>query len=189
MWPGSPNRTVVAVTGESDELPAADVFVGTEAVLHRVRNIDVIAFLDFDAELLAPRYRSAEQAMALLVRAGRLVGARDRGGRVIVQTYVPHHEVLQAALLGDTGRLVDGELARRRLLGLPPFRALAALEGADAESVAVATRLEYAKTAKGVLVRGDDWLTLGRALAQAAGAKGPRAKGSRLRIAVDPQRV
>ncbi len=183
------NRTVIAVTGESDELPVGDVFVGTEAVLHRVRNVDVVAFLDFDAELLAPRYRAAEQAMALLVRAGRLVGKRDRGGRVIVQTYVPNHEVLQAALLGDTARLVDGELARRRLLGLPPFRALAALEGTDAEAVAAATGLEYAATGKVVLVRADDWLTLGSALADAGGNSGPRTKGSRLRVEVDPARI
>lgn len=184
------NRPVAAVTGESnEELPAADVYVGTEAVLHRVRNVDVVSFLDFDAELLAPRYRAGEQAMALLVRAGRLVGARDRGGRVIVQTYVPQHEVLQAALLGDAGRVVDGELARRRLLGLPPFRALAAVEGADAESIAVATGLEFGSTAKGVLVRADDWLTLGQALADAASAKDARTKGSRLRIEVDPQRI
>ena len=182
-------RPVVAVTGETDELPAGDVFVGTEAVLHRVRDVDVVAFLDFDAELLAPRYRAAEHAMALLVRAGRLVGARDRGGRVLVQTYVPQHEVLQAALLGETGRLTDGELARRRLLGLPPFRALAALEGADAEAVAQATGLEYAPTAKGTLVRADDWMTLGHALADAAAVKDARTKGSRLRIEVDPQRV
>jgi primosomal protein N' (replication factor Y) len=153
-----------------------------------VRNVDVVAFLDFDAELLAPRYRAGEQAMALLVRAARLVGDRNRGGRVIVQTYVPDHEVVQAALLGDTGRLAEGELARRRLLGLPPFRALAAIEGAQAESLAQAAGLEYAKSHKGVIVRADDWLALGRALANAAGSVA-RPKGSRLRIEVDPQRI
>lgn len=187
------NRPVFAVTGESDDelllSLGVDVFVGTEAVLHRVRNVDVVAFLDFDAELLAPRYRAAEQAMALLVRAGRLVGDRDRGGRVIVQTYVPNHEVLQAAVLGDSGRLVESELARRRLLGLPPFRALAVIEGPDAETIAIASGLEHATTAKGVLIRADDWMTLGHACAAAARAKAARTKGSRLRIEVDPQRV
>lgn len=187
------NRPVVTVTGDSadaDDLPAdVNVYVGTEAVLHRVRNVDVVAFLDFDAELLAPRYRAAEQAMALLVRAGRLVGARDRGGRVIVQTHVPQHEVVQAALLGDSARLVEGELARRRLLGLPPFRALAAIEGKEAEAIAQATGLEHAVTPKGALLRADDWMTLGHALAAAVSAKGARPKGSRLRIEVDPQRI
>ena len=70
-------RPVVAVTGDSTDPPAAaGVYVGTEAVLHRVRAADVVAFLDLDVELLAPRYRAAEQAMALLVRAARLVGSR-----------------------------------------------------------------------------------------------------------------
>ncbi len=63
------------------------------------------------------------------------------------------------------------------------------MEGADAEAVAVATGLEFAVTAKGVLVRADEWMTLGRALAEAAAAKGARTKGSRLRIEVDPPRT
>jgi primosomal protein N' (replication factor Y) len=178
------NRPVVPVTGDSDELPTADVYVGTEAVLHRVRGIDVVAFLEFDAELLAPRYRAAEHALALLVRAARLVGSRDRGGRVIVQTFAPHHDVLAAVQLGEPGRVVDAELARRELLGLPPFRALAAVEGVDAEEFAQATGLEFAPTPRGVLVRADTWDQLGNALAST-----PRPKGSRLRVEVDPPRA
>ena len=69
------NRPAVLVTGRDDERPApAGVYVGTEAVLHRVDRADTVAFLDFDREVLAPRYRAAEQAFALLVRAARLVG-------------------------------------------------------------------------------------------------------------------
>ncbi len=178
------NRPVVAVTGATEELPPADVYVGTEAVLHRVRGVDVVAFLDFDAEMLAPRYRAAEQALALLVRAGRLVGAREGGGRVLVQTFVPQHEVLRAAQSADVGGLADSELARRRLLGLPPFRALASLEGAGAQEVAAATGLESAATTTGVLLRADTWLQLGAALIAV-----PRPKGSRLRVEVDPRRA
>ena len=181
------NRPVVAVTGASDELPGADVYVGTEAVLHRVRNVDVVAFLDFDAELLAPRYRAAEQAMALLVRSGRLVGPRSGGGRVLVQTFVPHHEVLQAARFADLSTLADTELARRRLLGLPPFRALAVIEGSGAAAMGAelaGAGMETAATAAGVMVRADTWHELGEALLAV-----PRPKGSRLRVEVDPPRA
>ena len=59
-------------------MPSADVYVGTEAALHRLESADVVAFLDFDQELLAPRYRAAEEALALLVLASRLLG--DAGG-------------------------------------------------------------------------------------------------------------
>ena len=92
------NRTAVLVTGSTTERPSpAGVYVGTEAALHRVDRADTVAFLDFDREVLAPRYRAAEQAMALLVRAARLVGPRGRGGRVLIQTFMPRAR-------GDPGR-------------------------------------------------------------------------------------
>jgi primosomal protein N' (replication factor Y) len=178
------NRAVGAVTGATDELPDCAVLVGTEAVLHRVRGADVVAFLDFDAELLAPRYRAAEQAMALLVRAGRLVGAPELGGEVLVQTFEPGHPVLRAAFSGDLEELRASEAARRHMLGLPPYRALALVDGAGAAEFVAATRLEAAPRGDDVLVRADQWLQLGGALAEA-----PRPKGSRLRVEVDPPRV
>ncbi len=181
-------RPVVAVTGRDDELPAAaGIYVGTEAVLHRVPRADVVAFLDIDAELLAPRYRAAEQAMALLARGARLTGGRQHGGRLLVQTFLPRHEVVQAALLADPGRLVEPERARRRLLGLPPFAALAAISGAGSDEVAAALR-----SIDGVSVGGGEgrwtaraatWTALGEAINAT-----PRPKGSRLRIEVDPPR-
>jgi primosomal protein N' (replication factor Y) len=70
------------------------------------------------------------------------------------------------------------------MLGLPPFRALGVVEGADAEAFVRATGLEFALTAKGAMVRADTWLDLGAALAAT-----PRPAGSRLRVEVDPPRV
>jgi len=127
------------------------VVVGTEAVLHRAGPSDAIAFLDFDSELLAPRMRAAEEALALLARAARLVGGagpysgravytsggspdppmRSRG-KVLVQTRMPNHEVLRAALLADPGRLAESEGSIRMSLGLPPFSAMALVSGASA---------------------------------------------------------
>jgi primosomal protein N' (replication factor Y) len=179
-------RPVVAVTGRDDEAPpAAGIYVGTEAVLHRVGAADVVAFLDFDAELLAPRYRAAEQAMALLVRGARLVGGRRAGGRLLVQTFLPRHEIVQAALLADPGRLVAPETERRRLLGLPPFAALAAVTGAGSDAVVEALRAVPGVTVGGApgdhIVRAATWEELGRALAAA-----PRPRG--VRVEVDPPR-
>ena len=176
-------RPVGLVTGESESLPDCDVLVGTEAVLHRAGHADVVAFLDLDAELLAPRYRAAEQAMTLLVRAARLVGGRSGGGRLVVQTFLPRHEVLQAVLHADPSRLAKVETERRQLLGLPPFSALAAVSGAGAIDFASATGLESSADGDVVLLRADSWDRLGQALEST-----PRPKGSRLRIAVDPPR-
>jgi primosomal protein N' (replication factor Y) len=182
-------RPVVVVTGESEDVvPPAGVYVGTEAVLHRVRHADVVAFLDMDAELLAPRYRAAEQAMTLLVRGARLAGPRAGGGRMLVQTFLPRHEVLQAALLADPGRLAAHEARTRAELGFPPSSALATMDGTGADEIAAALRaegvVEVAGPSRGVyLLRCDDWMQLGHALDQ-----GPRPPRARVRIAVDPPR-
>jgi primosomal protein N' (replication factor Y) len=181
-------RPVAVVTGRDEEPPPdAGVYVGTEAVLHRIPAADVVAFLDIDTELLAPRYRAAEQALALLVRGARVAGPRGRGGRLLLQTFLPRHEVVQAALLADPGRIVEPERARRRTLGLPPFGALAAVSGAGSDEVADVLRGAEGITVGGErgswTVRAGSWEVLGRALLGA-----PRPKGARVRIEVDPQR-
>jgi primosomal protein N' (replication factor Y) len=182
-------ETVQEVTGDSDALPTSRILIGTEAVLHRIERADAIAFLDFDQELLAPRYRAAEQAMALLVRAARLLGRRSRGGRLLIQTRLPDHDVVQAALRSDPTIAAEAEEARRRELGFPPFSALARLAGAGSAAYAEAL---IALRADGVavvpvddefLVRASDSATLADALASV-----PRPP-DRLRIEVDPLRV
>lgn len=110
-----------------------DLFIGTNASLLRLRHIEVVAFLDFDRELLAPRFPAHEQAMALLVRAARLVGPRNRGGRIVLQTSLVEDEVVRAARSGLGGILTDAETARRELLDLPPFSALAVVDGEGVE--------------------------------------------------------
>lgn len=179
---------VAEVTGDVAEAPDTRVLVGTEALLHRLDSVDTVAFLDMDQELLAPRYRAAEQALALLARAGRLVGGRADGAgsrRILVQTRLPHHEVLDAAVFGDPSRLVAVERGRREALSLPPFSALALVSGESAAA--------FVDRVNGVdklgpdegrwLLRAPDHDTLCQALAAA-----PR-PGGRLRIEVDPQRA
>jgi len=125
------------------------VLVGTEAALHQVSHVDRVVFLDFDQELMAPRYRAAEQAMALLILAARLTGGRHRSasrdrrdakvggaGRVLVQTRSPEHRVLSAVVRSDPSRFVHAEVELRRSLAFPPFAALAELSGPGAAEVA-----------------------------------------------------
>ena len=176
------------VTGESDDVPFAQVLVGTEAVLRRVEAADAVAFLDLDNELLAPRYRAGEEAMALVARAARLVGGKDRG-RVVLQTRLPRHEVVQAALLADPSRASSAERERRAILRFPPMAALAHVSGAPAAAYVDALRGRSDVEVLGpaadgsYLVRAAAVTTLCDALAET-----PR-PGGRLRIAVDPVRL
>jgi primosomal protein N' (replication factor Y) len=178
---------VVEVTGDSaGPLPDARVHVGTEAVLHQVGHADVVAFLDLDQELLAPRYRAAEEALGLLARAARLLrGRRSREGRLVLQTRLPGHEVVQAALHADPTRVSDAERARRDVLGYPPAVAMAAVSGAVADEFVLGLEgLDLLGPRDGTwLLRAPTHDALLAALAAA-----PRPSG-RLRIDVDPLRI
>jgi primosomal protein N' (replication factor Y) len=119
--------------------PSESVLIGTEAVLHRVRRASAVAFLDIDLHLLAARLSATEETLALLVRAGRLVGARGSGpatARVLVQTRLPDHPVLAAVAAGEPAPVLDAEAEIRRSADLPPFSALALVSGALAPSYA-----------------------------------------------------
>jgi len=171
----------------ADVSDKVSVVVGTEAALHRRRGWAYVVFLDIDAELLAPRYRAAEQALVLLARAARLVGGRRGGGVVVLQTRQPDHPAIGAALRGDPDRFTGPEAQVRKELRLPPSTALALLSGAGADTFAAdisGGAVEVAELESGQwLVRASDHQALCDALRAT-----PR-PAERLRIEVDPVRV
>ena len=115
--------------------PNAAVLLGTEAVLHRVDQAGLVAFLDFDQELLAPRYRAAEEALALIILASRLVGGRGADAqrpKVLIQTRLPDHDVCRASAAGNPAIVAKSEHERRELLSMPPVSAIAAVGGTAA---------------------------------------------------------
>ena len=167
------------------------LYIGTEAVLHRVPSADAVVFVDFDQELTAPRYRAGEEAFALLVRAARLVGPRTSGGSILVQTRLPAHPVLVAAAQADPSDWLRAEIEHRSAMRQPPAAAWALVSGAAApgyiDSLSAglhASSLDIAGPADGTWrIRSDDSDTLLNALATAERPSG------RLRVAVDPLRA
>ncbi len=176
------------ITAASEQRPQRRVAIGTEAVLHRIDRADVVVFLDFDQELLAVRQRAAEQAMAMISQAARLVGGRGSGGRVVVQTRQPEHEVILAAGRGDPALVAVAERDRRRPLRLPPYGAQVSISGEGAAAL-----IDSFGTVDGVQVRGPldgRWLLRAEShnpiLDRLAEIERPAA---RVRIDVDPLRV
>jgi primosomal protein N' (replication factor Y) len=180
--------------GPDAALPPAPVFIGTEAVLHRVRHAAAVAFLDIDLHLLAPRLSATEDTLALFVRAARLVGPRGAGvpsARVQVQTRVPEHPLLSAVSRGEPAAVLAEEVAVRRASALPPFAALALVSGTLASDYADALVRATADGAGAVSVSP---LGEGRFLLRASShgplcdvlALVPRPPGRGLRVEVDP---
>jgi primosomal protein N' (replication factor Y) len=193
-----PRLRVLDVDADTGEIGATDILIGTEAVLHRPeirrRRPALVAFLDFDQELLAARYRAVAQAHWLATRGAQLLVGRPRDEtRLVVQTRQPDHEVVRALAAGRPAIVAEAELERRRALGFPPFGALAELTGDDAAVDAAAGALGgfdaiqvLGPTDGHALVVAPEPDALADALVVAHTAARPI---GRVRIAVDPPRV
>lgn len=183
---GRPARVVDADT-EPDwsSGPAVEVLVGTEAILHRVTHADTVVVLDIDSEVLAPRFRAGEQTLSLLTRAARLVGRKSDGGRLVVQTRQIDHPLLAAMSQVAPGDATEIERAQREQLALPPYGAIAVIEGAGAAEFvqSLPDSVRVGGTGDRRQVRASDPEVLGRAL-----ALGQRPAKGRLRVAVNPGR-
>jgi primosomal protein N' (replication factor Y) len=188
-----PARDETGARGETG-IPGAPVLIGTEAILHRVRQAAAVAFLDIDLHLLAPRFSATDETLALLVRAARLVGPRrgPASARVLVQTRVPEHPVLVAVGRGEPGAVAAAEASMRRSAGLPPFSALAAVSGPlasgyveDLRATAAGSAVTFSELADArYLVQAPDHVELCDLLAGVA-----RPAGRGLRVEVDPAAV
>ena len=181
-------RAAISVEGDDPHRSvqaagSAAVFVGTEAVLHRVSSADTVAFLDIDAELLAPRFRAGSQALGLIARGARLAGGSVEGGLLILQTNSPDHPVVRAVANTDPSLAVEADRNIRAQLALPPFGALARATGSEVDRLisSLPATVAASPTEDGYLIRAADVDELGAALAAAERPTG-------VRVLVDPQR-
>jgi primosomal protein N' (replication factor Y) len=171
------------------------LFVGTEAALHRVRDVDTVVFLDIDQEISAPRYRAAEITLALVVHAARLVARKTSGGIVMIQSMLADHALLRGLAVHDLSEFVYEEMARRQLMQLPPYGALAQVSGTGVDQLADILRsnvlLQVSATNKdAVLVKSADWETLANSMSDALVAASTRGKKTlRTKTQIDPPRA
>ena len=177
------------------------LFVGTEAALHRVRDVDTVVFLDIDQEISAPRYRAAEITLSLVVHAARLVARKRSGssnksdGLVMIQSMLADHSLLRGLASHDLNEFVNEEMSRRKLMQLPPYGALAQVSGTGVDQVADILRsnvlLQVSATNKeSVLVKSNDWEELANSISDALVVASTRGKKTlRTKTQIDPPRA
>lgn len=103
-----------------------DIVVGTQMVAKGLDFplVSTIGVINADTLLHLPDFRSGERTFQLLTQVAGRAGRRAPGGRVIVQSYTPHHYAIQAASRHDYAAFYREEIAFRRQHGYPPFRRL-----------------------------------------------------------------
>jgi primosomal protein N' (replication factor Y) len=106
-----------------------DLLVGTQMLAkgHDFPNVTLVGVVSVDAGLALPDFRAAERTFQLITQVAGRAGRGDLPGRVLIQTYHPHHYALRHACAQDYRGFYDEEIRHRRNHGYPPFVALALL--------------------------------------------------------------
>ncbi len=116
-----------------------DILIGTQMIAkgHDFPNVSLIGVISADTALHIPDFRSSERTFDLLTQVGGRAGRGDVPGKVLIQTFVPHHYAIQSAKDHDFLEFYNKEITLRRELSMPPFSHLiqVLVRGADEKNV------------------------------------------------------
>ncbi len=116
-----------------------DIVIGTQVMAkgHHFPMLTLVGVVDADLGLNGGDLRAGERTYQLLHQVAGRAGRGERPGRVMLQTFMPEHPVMQALAAGDRDGFYQLEAEMRQEAGMPPFGRLAALivSGEDATLV------------------------------------------------------
>ena len=151
----SPKAAAAVVRQVTDR--EIDILIGTQIMAkgHHFPHLTLVGVVDADLGLSGGDLRASERTYQLLVQVSGRAGRATHPGRVLLQTYMPEHPVMQALLSGDAERFLAREAEERRAQRLPPFGRLAALivSGANEERVRATARALGAASPQGAQLR------------------------------------
>lgn len=126
---------------------AVNLVIGTQVMAkgHHFPGLTLVGVVDADLGLAGGDLRAAERTFQLLYQVAGRAGRGDKPGRVMVQTYMPDHSVIQALTACDVDQFADAELAARQDRAMPPFGRLVGLVVTDKD----ASRADQAAAALG----------------------------------------
>ena len=99
------------------------ILVGTQMVSkgHHFPGVALTGILSADSYLGFPDFRAVEKTYALLTQLAGRAGRGERPGRVVIQTFLPEHYAIRAALLQDDAAFAEQEMRFRRIFHYPPY--------------------------------------------------------------------
>ncbi|HPO65588.1 MAG TPA: primosomal protein N' [Bacteroidales bacterium] len=107
-----------------------DIVVGTQMITKGLdfAQVRLVGILDADSLLNYPDFRAFERSFQLMVQVGGRAGRTHQQGKVIIQTFMPEHPIIQMALRHDYEAMFRAQLQERQTFLYPPFVRLIHLE-------------------------------------------------------------
>lgn len=116
-----------------------DILVGTQMVAKGLDfgKVSVIGIINADGLINYPDFRAYERAFSLLAQVSGRAGRRNSKGKVIIQSYVPNHRIIQQVMDNDYEGMFMMEVTERKNYAYPPFYRLFKIEVKHKEQQAV----------------------------------------------------
>ena len=107
----------------SFENKEVDILVGTQMVTKGLdfRHVKLVGVLNADQLINFPDFRAHERSFQLLQQVSGRAGRTDERGKVVIQTYNPHHTILQQVSINDYESMFVEQLEDRRIYKYPPY--------------------------------------------------------------------
>ncbi len=104
----------------------SDILVGTQMLSKGLDfgNVSVVGIINADQMLYYPDFRAYERAFQLLTQVGGRAGRKNKQGKVIIQTSVPNHHVIQEVIQHRYDVLYTNTIEERKQFYYPPYSRL-----------------------------------------------------------------
>ena len=100
-----------------------DILVGTQMLTKGLdfRNVTLVGILNADNMLNIPDFRAHERSFQLIQQVSGRAGRTQKRGKVLIQSYNPHHRILQQVSVNDYEGMYHEQLEERHIYKYPPF--------------------------------------------------------------------
>jgi primosomal protein N' (replication factor Y) len=100
-----------------------DILTGTQMIVkgHDFPGISLVGILCGDLSLHFPDFRAGERTFQMLTQVAGRTGRASDSGRVILQTFDPHHAAIQHAAGHEYEAFLEKDSVARQELFYPPF--------------------------------------------------------------------
>jgi len=125
-----------------------DILLGTQMIAKGLDfpYVTLVGVINADIAMNLPDFRASERTFQLLTQVAGRAGRGERGGEVIIQTALPNHHAIRAAIEHDYYAFAERELADRAEPRYPPHVRLINVVVSGTDEFAVQEEVERAAT-------------------------------------------
>lgn len=100
-----------------------DILIGTQMLTKGLdfRKINLVGIMNADNLLNFPDFRAHERSFQLMLQVAGRAGRTKKRGKVLIQSYNPHHQIVQQVSTGDYAGMYKDQLEERYNYKYPPF--------------------------------------------------------------------